>query len=424
MGAGGKWRSRGGRADVDNGVTGRQFFKRVIGATFLGVVLTAGALVAADAPKLAKIPAALPAPAPAPTVAPVPAPPARSLVVAVRDEAAMVNLRPDAARVHAMVNRAVMAVTGQSDPASAWRSLVKPSDVVGIKIAAAGGPIGSTRKPVVTAIIDGLVAAGVPRSQIVVWDRDEDELRAAGYLGRGASIGATVRPIAPRSYDRSVAFTAAVLGKLIWGDLDFVSTSPLASTLPSAPLPPGDPFRSGGRPAVADDGTMSDVSYYATILTKDVTKIINVPTMTDSVFAGVAGCVYNMTLPNIDNWRRFTFVKNPGATTPRTTSDPYLAELYSDPLIAPRVVLNVMDGLLAQYAGGPEFQPNYCRPHATIYASRDPVALDTVALRTLEQWRELAHLPPTEAAGYLWSAEQIKLGHASLDKIDIRKLTP
>ncbi len=411
MRLGGKWRSRGRLVDVDNGVFGTGRFTAMSG-------VAAASLLLAIASTAAEVPKPL-VPSPATDL------PARSLVVAVRDDAAVAGLRPDAGRVRAMVNRAVTAVTGQSDVASAWRSLVKPTDVVGIKIAAAGGPIGATRKPVVAAIIDGLIAAGVPRSQIVVWDRDEDELRAAGYLGPHASIGAAVRPIAPRSFDRSVAFTAAVLGKLIWGDLDFVSSSPLASTLPNAPLPPGDPFRNGGRPAVADDGRMSDVSYFATILTRDVTKIINVPTMTDSVFAGVAGCLYNMTLPNLDNWRRFTFLKSPGSTAPRNTSDPYLAEIYSDPAIAPRVVLNVMDGLVAQIAGGPEFQPNYCRPHATIYASRDPVALDAVALRTIEQWRELAHLPPvTEAAGYLWSAEQIKLGHATLDKIDIRKLTP
>ncbi len=152
---------------------------------------------------------------------------------------------------------------------------------------------------------------------------------------------------------------------------------------------------------------------------------MNVPTLTDSVYAGVAGCLYNMTLPNIDNWRRFTLVKQYGMSSPRTSADPYVAEIYSDPLIAPRVVLNIIDGLVAQYAGGPEFHPQYCVRHATIYASRDPVALDTIALRTIEQWREQAKMSPAEeGARYLWTAEQIKLGHASLDKIDIRRLTP
>jgi uncharacterized protein (DUF362 family) len=114
-----------------------------------------------------------------------------------------------------------------------------------------------------------------------------------------------------------------------------------------------------------------------------------------------------------------------GASTPRTSADPYIAEIYSDPLIAPRVVINIMDGLVAQYAGGPEFQPAYCIQHGTIYASRDPVALDTVALRLIDEWRAQAKMAPAEdGAKYLWSAEQIKLGHASLDKIDIRRLTP
>ena len=38
-----------------------------------------------------------------------------------------------------------------------------------------------------------------------------------------------------------------------------------------------------------------------------------------------------------------------------------------------------MDGLVAQYAGGPQSQPNYAIHHATLYASKDPVALDAVA---------------------------------------------
>ena len=38
-----------------------------------------------------------------------------------------------------MVDRLVLAVTGQSDLAAAWNSLVSPNDKVGIKISAAGG---------------------------------------------------------------------------------------------------------------------------------------------------------------------------------------------------------------------------------------------------------------------------------------------
>ena len=56
--------------------------------------------------------------------------------------------------------------------------------------------------------------------------------------------------------------------------------------------------------------------------------------------------------------------------------------------MGPKVVLNLMDGLIAQYGGGPEWQPNYSWTHATLYASKDPVAIDATALRLLEKWRQ------------------------------------
>ena len=58
-----------------------------------------------------------------------------------------------------MTNALVLAVTHRPDIASAWRSLVKPNDRVGIKISAAGGELFTTHRDIVNAIVDGLVAA-------------------------------------------------------------------------------------------------------------------------------------------------------------------------------------------------------------------------------------------------------------------------
>jgi len=69
-----------------------------------------------------------------------------------------------------MVNRLVLAVTAQPDLARAWGSLVSPNDKIGIKISAAGGELFTTHRDVVNAIVDGLVAAGCPRRNIIVWD--------------------------------------------------------------------------------------------------------------------------------------------------------------------------------------------------------------------------------------------------------------
>ncbi len=110
-----------------------------------------------------------------------------------------------------------------------------------------------------------------------------------------------------------------------------------------------------------------------------MTKIINVPVFSDNIFAGLGGALYNVTIPNIDNWRRLVSPPRYGATA--------IPEMFSDPQLGGKVVLNVVDGLVAQIAGGPSFQPLYARQYATILMSRDAVALDSVVLRQIEGWR-------------------------------------
>ena len=290
-----------------------------------------------------------------------------------------------------MVDQLVMDVTGQSSVAGAWRTLVSPNDRVGIKVATAGAPYCVSHTGVVEAIVAGLEQAGIPRKKVIVWDRDPETLRAAGFDGHG---GYSVRAIdPPRGYDREATFTASVLGKLIWGDLLFREKVRRAD---------------GKRATEADQ--LSSTSHFAAILSRDVTKIINVPVLTEEAGCGVAGALYNMTLPNVDNWRRFLQLD--------ASNTESIASLYADEHIAPKVVLHIMDALIAQYAGGPRFQPNYAFAHETIYASRDPVALDVVGLRKLEEWRKPAKLAPIgDRAEWLKTAEQLGIGHFAPEKI-------
>src|SRR5215472_15390565 len=97
--------------------------------------------------------------------------PAPSVVYAVHNADAIKDYEANPPVVREMVNRLVLAVTGQSDVAKAWTSLVSPNDRVGIKICAAGGELFTTHHAIVNAIVDGLAAAGHPRSSIIVWDR-------------------------------------------------------------------------------------------------------------------------------------------------------------------------------------------------------------------------------------------------------------
>src|SRR5438477_10738829 len=99
-----------------------------------------------------------------------------------RDSDAIRDYRTNPSAVRAMVSRRVVAVTSQPDVAKAWASLVSPTDKIGIKICAAGGELFTAHHDVVNAIVDGLVAAGHPRSSIIVWDRSLGGIKDGGYV--------------------------------------------------------------------------------------------------------------------------------------------------------------------------------------------------------------------------------------------------
>jgi uncharacterized protein (DUF362 family) len=280
-------------------------------------------------------------------------------------------------------------VTGKSDSASAWRSLAKPGDKVGIKIAASGGRFFSTHPELVNAIVAGLAQAGV--TGVIVWDRGD--LKAAGFSDNG---GYQIREITPCSgYNPKAIVDAPVIGRLIWGDLGFTRNRPFL----------GD--------SAQDTDQLSSQSHWSNIASREVTKIINLPVMSNNENCGIAGALYNLTIPNLDNWRRFVQAPNFG--------NPSICELYQDPNIGPKVVLTIMDGLVAQYAGGPEFKPDYAFHHKTLYASKDPVALDSVAFREIVQWRREAKLSsPKERGAYLEAAESMGIGNSS--KVEIKEV--
>jgi uncharacterized protein (DUF362 family) len=297
----------------------------------------------------------------------------------------------------------VKAATGEATVAAAWASLVKPADIVGIKVSANGAPLFSTHPEVVSAIVSGLTEAGVSPENIVVWDRDEELLKIAGYRKKG---GGYRLMWTEGNYDSQVFITAPIAGKLIYGDLQFVGKQPvnLRDELNA------DPRVKLRGPAL--DG-LSDRSYVSRILTRVVTKVINVPVLADNVYCGLSGSLFNMTIQNVDNWRRLVQPPNSG--------DPSIPEAYADPRVSGKVVLHIMDGLVALYAGGPTGNTNYAIQYGTIYASKDPVALDAIAVRKLDQWRTSASLDPaSKSAKWFQTSFLYGLGNCDLNRIELR----
>lgn len=304
------------------------------------------------------------------------------------------GFRADEAVVRGMVDSLVRAVTRQPTAEAAWGSLAGPDDVVGIKVASAPGDVSGTHVEVVHAVSRGLQSAGVSPQNIIVWDRNEEDLVNAGYSKTSPFY--QLRWTDPTDgYDEEAPISAPVLGKLIWGDSRFGRREGMRME---------DLLSSGDQ--------LSSTSYFARVLTREVTKVINVPSMCDSFMTGINGAIANVTLWNVDNWRRFI--------KPPTYGDPYLAEIYVDPRVREKVVLTLIDGLTLQFAGGPVPNPNFARRNFTIYASDDPVALDATVLRTLEEYRNGNKLPPIgDMAGHVESAGAMGLGRYYESEIEL-----
>jgi uncharacterized protein (DUF362 family) len=329
--------------------------------------------------------------------------PDRSTVYRIENRYAINDYRVNSLEVRRMVDELITNVTGEPNVAAAWASLVKPNDVVGIKVWANGAPLFSTHLDVVQAIADGLRQAGVPAENIIVWDRDAKRLKRAGFQSRKGEYRVMWNE---DNYDPQVALTSPMTGRLIYGDLLFIGKPRVNFNAELS----GDEKRKG-----FSQVNLSNESHLSTVLTKVVTKVINVPVLSDNVYCGLSGGIYNMTVQNVDNWRRL--IEEPAR------GDPEIPEMYADPRVSDKVVLHLMDGLVALYAGAPFGDANYAVQYGTLYASKDPVALDVIAAKQLDGWRTQANMEPaSKIAKYLQTAGQYQIGNSDLAKIDIRNL--
>jgi len=285
--------------------------------------------------------------------------------------------KPDTAA--GMVHQAVCELTGNSDKAAAWASLFKPTDVVGLKINLRGGAHLSTQPCVVNAIIDGLVAAGVQPNNIIVWDAWTKELKPAGFTQNVSTEG--VRYLCTDHARSSAGFSED---------------------------------RSKIREAYSDDPVkVADKTVYFTrIMTDLITALINVPMVKDHVIAGVTCAMKN----------HYGSILTP-KDLHKNACDPYLAELNAAPAIREKTRLILVDGLRALYNGGPRDNPQYHWNLNSIIAGTDPVAVDSLAGRLLDEKRDEKDMRPVmPKAHYIDSAAKIGLGTNNPQEIDFKQI--
>jgi uncharacterized protein (DUF362 family) len=318
--------------------------------------LAAGALTAS---RLARAAEALgPGPPPGPASAP------SRPVVAVARRPGLLGAEAtfDPGKLADGLGAALSRATGEPSPVDGLRWLFKPTDVVGIKVNTLGGRGVSTRPEVALKLASWLQAAGVPANRILIWDRTDRELRAAGYRltdGPGVRVQGTN------------------------GDWD---------------------------PALTEWGPSA--SQFARVMVDDLTAVISVGRLKDHGLAGVS--------LSLKNW--YGVVNNPNKLHADSCA-PYVPHLVAHPLIHDKLRLSLVDASMGQCHGGPGRAPRWAWPFEGFLASTDPVALDAVGWRILEERRKEVGLKPVEDEGrgprYIEGAAKLGLGVDDPTRIEI-----
>lgn len=308
-------------------------------------------------------------------------------VVIVEDPAATEAFQPRPEVVEAMVRRGLTNLTGQTTTRAAWLSLVSLNDTVGIKVYSRPGPNSGTRPAVAAAVAQSLIAAGLRPQQIIIWDKEEADLREAGFMPLAAQLGVRVTASTRSGYDATNYYDTPLIGNLVFGDLEFEKKG-----------------EGVGRK-----------SFVAKLVTREMTKIINLTPLLNHNEAGVCGNLYGLALGSVDNSLRF---ENDAGRLAQA-----VPEIYALPILGDRVVLSITDALICQYEGGQRGLLHYSTVLNQLRFSKDPVALDVLSIKELTQQRGRTHGPQLRPNLELYrNAALLELGVSELTRMQIETL--
>ena len=253
--------------------------------------------------------------------------------------------RADDVMVREMMARGMRMLTGASTTPDAWRRFFEPADIVGIKVNCGGYPHCISAYEIVAEVVRQLNGVGVPATQIYIYERFQnqmDECNYAPHVPEGVQIVAAER--ANRNVDNSGYDPATYLEADLFGEED----------------------------------TRSNIMR---LVSRRLTKIINIPNMKDHGATGVTGCLKNVAYGSFSNVAR---------THSRGKSHTYsvVGTLAAMEPLRSRTVLQIMDGLRGVWHGGPFARTTrYVFYPRQIMFGTDPVAIDRLLLDIIENER-------------------------------------
>ncbi len=252
------------------------------------------------------------------------------------------NSNPDPVRVQKLLDHAMQSFYDVQDPVAAWKRVVHPGEVVGLKVNTIAGPGLSTSVALVYAICERLKQAGIKPGDIVVWDRTNRELMRAGFHLSNDS-----------NRERIVGTDAK--------DIGYEENSSVYG---------------------------STTTRFSKLLTRTCTCMINLPILKDHSGAGVTAAMKNM----------YGVIDNPNDFHSNNCC-PYVADLYMHPVIKEKFRLSICDAFTACYEGGPSFNPQFTWKFNGLMIASDPVAHDYTGWRIIERKRAEKGLKSLAAAG-------------------------
>ena len=317
--------------------------------------------------------------------------------------------------VGGMVDRGMKELTGAGHPEEAWKRFFEKGDVVGIKV----NPVGRKPKPgdrsrvahavgsisspeVLLKVVAGLKSAGVRPQDIFVFERYATEFVEAGYdrvmLERemdGVRWGA-----ASASYDNAQvdlegfdagrsAFSPEVCRHVVGYDRDVFVHMGYAA-------PQHDP---------KDDRRFR--SHLSLIVSRLVNKMVTIPVLKDHRSAGVTLTLKNLSHGmnnNVARSHQHGVVRLDGSVSGPNQCNTFIPTAAGQEPLRQKATLHVMDGLIGVYEGGPGCWNRTWGTwrHRALFFATDPVALDHVGWRIIDEKRAQEGWPPVERMGLLF----------------------
>jgi len=316
-------------------------------------------------------------------------------VIKVVNENSVVDGKPQEEAAYRMLSEAMLLLTGEKKLKKAWRQFVGPKDIIGLKVNPVAGKLLTTSHAVTKSVIRQLEEAGIPRENIVIWDRREMQLHETGYTQEnypGITITGTECQDADGGfYDKE--------GKLH-------SESRIDKSQ----------FFYANLEGVYDDYTIPYMvnggkeSYFTKICTERVTKIINLPILKNAGPTTTL-CLKNLSFGAITNTSRLHKLWHETC-----------AYICAFPPLRDKVVLNIVDGLVGCFDGGPSAKPQFICNYNMLLVGSDPVAVDRVGHDVIIKKRMENGIQKEDlqkSSRFIDLAQELKLGVGDRDKISV-----